>query len=128
MSMKRLDLVSLRLFVSIADAASLTGAATREHMALAAVSKRVRDLEAQLDTALRDKMAAERALDKARSEITLLTEAVSGAERRAMAAEADLTTTRHEVCGLCVRLGGGVGDRFGQSVWEIEVDVALDCR
>ena len=50
--MKRLDLVSLRLFVSIADAASLTGAATREHMALAAVSKRVRDLEAQLDTAL----------------------------------------------------------------------------
>ena len=50
--MKRLDLVSLRLFVSIADARSLTGAATREHMALAAVSKRVRDLEAQLDTAL----------------------------------------------------------------------------
>lgn len=50
--MKRLDLVSLRLFVSIADAHSLTGAAAREHMALAAVSKRVRDLEAQLDTVL----------------------------------------------------------------------------
>jgi DNA-binding transcriptional LysR family regulator len=49
---KRLDLVSLRLFVSIADAHSLTGAAAREHMALAAVSKRVRDLEAQLDTVL----------------------------------------------------------------------------
>ncbi|MES1950445.1 LysR family transcriptional regulator [Salinisphaera sp. S4-8] len=50
--MKRIDLVSLRLFVSIADARSLTGAAEREHMALAAVSKRVRDLEARLDTAL----------------------------------------------------------------------------
>jgi DNA-binding transcriptional LysR family regulator len=51
-SIKRLDLVSLRLFASIADERSLTGAAAREHMALAAVSKRVRDLEAQLDTTL----------------------------------------------------------------------------
>ncbi|ROO24274.1 LysR family transcriptional regulator [Salinisphaera orenii MK-B5] len=50
--MRDLDPVSLRLFVAIADERSLTAAAAREHMALAAVSKRVRDLEARLDTAL----------------------------------------------------------------------------
>ena len=50
--MRDLDPGSLRLFVATADERSLTAAAAREHMALAAVSKRVRDLEARLDTAL----------------------------------------------------------------------------
>lgn len=47
-AMKRLDFVTLRLFVAIADERSLTRAAHREHLALAAVSKRISDLEAQL--------------------------------------------------------------------------------
>lgn len=50
--MKRLDFVTLRLFVAIADTGALTAAAEREHMALAAVSKRISDLEASLDTPL----------------------------------------------------------------------------
>lgn len=50
--MKRIDFVTLRLFVSVADARSLTRAAEREHMALAAVSKRISDLETHLDTTL----------------------------------------------------------------------------
>ncbi|MGN8160117.1 LysR family transcriptional regulator [Salinisphaera sp. RV14] len=50
--MPRIDLVTLRLFVSIARERRLTAAAEREHMALAAVSKRISDLEAQLDTPL----------------------------------------------------------------------------
>jgi len=50
--MKRIDLTTLRLFVSIAHERSLTGAADREHIALAAVSKRIRDLETQLEAEL----------------------------------------------------------------------------
>ncbi|WP_251976399.1 LysR family transcriptional regulator [Salinicola avicenniae] len=50
--MKRLDFVTLKLFVAIADLKSLTRAAEREHLALAAVSKRVSDLESQLSTTL----------------------------------------------------------------------------
>lgn len=50
--MKRLDPVSLSLFIAIAEGNSLTAAAAREHLALAAVSKRVRDLENQLGTVL----------------------------------------------------------------------------
>lgn len=50
--MKRIDLVTLRLFVAIAETGALTAAAEREHMALAAVSKRISDLEAGLDTIL----------------------------------------------------------------------------
>lgn len=48
----RFDFTTLRLFVAIADARSLTRAAEREHLALAAVSKRVSDLEAQLGIGL----------------------------------------------------------------------------
>lgn len=48
----RIDLITLRVFTAIADARSLTGAAEREHLALAAVSKRVSDLEEQLGTSL----------------------------------------------------------------------------
>tara|TARA_B100001079_G_C16400669_1_gene511209 strand:- start:1639 stop:2532 length:894 start_codon:yes stop_codon:yes gene_type:complete len=50
--MKRIDFVTLRLFVAIADTGALTAAAEREHTALAAVSKRISDLEASLDTKL----------------------------------------------------------------------------
>ena len=50
--MRRIDCVTLRLFVAIADERSLTRAAEREHLALAAVSKRVSDLEGQLGVSL----------------------------------------------------------------------------
>lgn len=50
--MRRIDFVTLKLFVAIADERSLTRAAEREHLALAAVSKRVSDLESQLGIAL----------------------------------------------------------------------------
>ncbi|REC93775.1 LysR family transcriptional regulator [Kushneria indalinina] len=50
--MKRLDFVTLRLFVAIADERSLTRAAEREHLALAAVSKRISDLEDQIGISL----------------------------------------------------------------------------
>ena len=49
--MRRIDFVTLRLFVAIAETRSLTRAAEREHLALAAVSKRVSDLEGQLGVA-----------------------------------------------------------------------------
>ncbi|TBV00708.1 LysR family transcriptional regulator [Phytopseudomonas dryadis] len=44
----RVDFLTLKLFVAIADERSLTRAAEREHLALAAVSKRISDLEAHL--------------------------------------------------------------------------------
>ncbi|GHA87678.1 LysR substrate-binding domain-containing protein [Modicisalibacter luteus] len=50
--MGRFDFVTLKLFVSVADEGRLTAAAEREHLALAAASKRISDLEAQLDTTL----------------------------------------------------------------------------
>lgn len=50
--MPRIDFVTLKLFVTISDERSLTRAAEREHLALAAVSKRISDLEKQLDLVL----------------------------------------------------------------------------
>ena len=50
--MNRIDFVTLKVFISIAEARSLTGAAEREHLALAAISKRISDLENQLGTSL----------------------------------------------------------------------------
>ena len=50
--MRRYDLTTLRVFVAVADERSLTRAAEREHLALAAVSKRVSDLESQLGISL----------------------------------------------------------------------------
>ncbi|WP_280554794.1 LysR substrate-binding domain-containing protein [Halomonas sp. 25-S5] len=50
--MYHFDFVTLRLVVTIAREGSLTAAAEREHLALAAVSKRVSDLELQLSTKL----------------------------------------------------------------------------
>jgi DNA-binding transcriptional LysR family regulator len=41
----RLDLVSLRIFLSIVEEGNLTKAAEREHIAASAVSKRIQDLE-----------------------------------------------------------------------------------
>ena len=50
--MRRFDFVTLKLFISVADEGRLTAAAEREHLALAAVSKRISDLEALVGTTL----------------------------------------------------------------------------
>jgi len=47
-----LDFITLKLFTAIADEGSLTKAAEREHLALAAASKRIRDLEFDLGAQL----------------------------------------------------------------------------
>ncbi|MFC3126951.1 LysR family transcriptional regulator [Pseudoroseomonas globiformis] len=47
-----LDLTDLRLFLAVADAGSITGGAARAHLALAAASTRLRDLEAEAGVAL----------------------------------------------------------------------------
>ena len=46
--MRRIDFITLKLFSTIADELNLTKAAEREHLALAAVSKRITDLEDEL--------------------------------------------------------------------------------
>lgn len=48
----RLDLTTLRIFLSVYNLKSLTRAAEREHIAPSAVSKRIHDLELDLDTPL----------------------------------------------------------------------------
>jgi DNA-binding transcriptional LysR family regulator len=48
----KLDPVSLRLFVSVVEEGTITAAAQREHIAAAAVSKRLSELEALLGAAL----------------------------------------------------------------------------
>ena len=50
--MRRFDFVTLKLFISVADEGRLTAAAEREHLALAAVSKRISDLEALVGATL----------------------------------------------------------------------------
>ncbi len=50
--MHRFDFVTFKLFIAVADEGRLTAAAEREHMALAAVSKRISALEALLGTTL----------------------------------------------------------------------------
>jgi DNA-binding transcriptional LysR family regulator len=50
--MRRIDFVSLKLFIAVADELSLTKAGEREHLSLAAVSKRVSDLESHVGSAL----------------------------------------------------------------------------
>ena len=50
--MPRFDFVTLKLFITIAKEGRLTAAAECEHLALAAVSKRISDLEALIDTPL----------------------------------------------------------------------------
>ncbi|WP_447555204.1 LysR substrate-binding domain-containing protein [Vreelandella sp. EE22] len=50
--MRRFDFMTLKLFISVADEGRLTAAAEREHMALAAVSKRISDLETLVGTTL----------------------------------------------------------------------------
>ena len=50
--MRRFDFVTLKLFISVADEGRLTAAAEREHLALAAVSKRRSDLETLVGTTL----------------------------------------------------------------------------
>jgi len=50
--MRRFDFVTLQLFIAVADEGRLTAAAEREHLALAAVSKRISDLEALVGTSL----------------------------------------------------------------------------
>lgn len=48
--MPRLDPVSLRLFVAVVEAGTIAGAAAREHIAAAAVSRRLSEIEAALGT------------------------------------------------------------------------------
>ena len=48
----RFDLVDLRLFLHIVDAGSITGGAERAHLALAAASTRIRNMEDTLGTPL----------------------------------------------------------------------------
>jgi DNA-binding transcriptional LysR family regulator len=48
----KLDPVSLRLFVAVMEEGTIAAAALREHLAPAAVSKRISELEATLDAAL----------------------------------------------------------------------------
>lgn len=48
----RLDPLSLRLFISVVEEGKIATAAEREHLATAAVSKRLSELESQLDTQL----------------------------------------------------------------------------
>jgi DNA-binding transcriptional LysR family regulator len=49
---RRIDLTSLQLFVAVCELGSIGKAAEREYIAASAVSKRLSDLEATLDTAL----------------------------------------------------------------------------
>jgi len=48
----RIDPVSLQLFVAVVETGSIAAASEREHLAAAAVSRRVAELEEQLDTPL----------------------------------------------------------------------------
>jgi len=50
--MERLDLVSLRLFVAVAEEANIAHAADREHIAASAISKRLLELETELGAPL----------------------------------------------------------------------------
>ena len=49
---RRIDLTSLQLFVAVCELGSIGRAAEREYIAASAVSKRLSDLEAAVDTAL----------------------------------------------------------------------------
>ena len=49
---RRIDLISLQLFVAVCEAGSIGKAAEREFIAASAISKRLADLEAALDTPL----------------------------------------------------------------------------
>ena len=51
-SMRRFDFLTLKLFVTIAEEGRLSAASEREHLALAAVSKRISDLESLIETEL----------------------------------------------------------------------------
>jgi len=53
----RYDLVSLRIFVAVAECGSLTRAAEREHLAVSAISKRVAEMETLVDTPLLERYA-----------------------------------------------------------------------
>lgn len=53
----RHDLVSLKLFVAVAECGNLTRAAEREHLAVSAVSKRIGELEALVRTPLLQRYA-----------------------------------------------------------------------
>lgn len=50
--MRRTDFVSLKLFAAVAEELSLTKAGVKEHLSLAAVSKRISDLESHFGCAL----------------------------------------------------------------------------
>ena len=60
----RLDPVSLRLFIAVIELGSIAAAADREHIAAAAISRRMGDLEQHLGTP--DPRPGARARDLAR--------------------------------------------------------------
>ena len=53
----RFDLVTLNLVLAIAETRNITRAAEREHLALAAASKRLKDLETRLGVQLFERRA-----------------------------------------------------------------------
>ena len=53
----RFDLVTLNLVLAIAESGNITRAAEREHLALAAASKRLKDLETRLGVQLFERRA-----------------------------------------------------------------------
>ena len=50
----RMDIADLRLFLAIAEAGSITAGAERMHLAVAAASTRIRNMEIELGIALRE--------------------------------------------------------------------------
>lgn len=66
----RLDPVSLRLFVAVVEEGTIAGAAAREHIAAAAVSKRISEIEALLHTQLL--MRTNRGIEPTAAGVTLL--------------------------------------------------------
>ena len=68
----RFDLADLRLFLQVVEAGSITHGAERAHLALAAASTRIRNMEAALGTPLlyRERQGVQPTPAAARSSIT----------------------------------------------------------
>ncbi len=80
--MLRLDPVSLRLFIAVVEEKTIAAAALREHIAAAAVSKRLADIEAVLEVALlRRTNRGVEPTDAGRALLTLARSALNGLEQ-----------------------------------------------
>ena len=80
--MQRLDPVSLRLFIAVVEEKTIAAAARREHIAAAAVSKRLADIESVLEVSLlqRTNRGVE-PTDAGRAFLTLARSALNGLEQ-----------------------------------------------